>query len=120
MMAFVMHRTYVQIQDSDNDGICDANDNCPQVSNPSQADSDGNGLGDACDNLASNCPTNLIELNFPSIPAGTYQVSNAILTNGTLFPSKTTNYMAGNYIELRAGFEIVLGSNFTAMIEGCN
>jgi uncharacterized repeat protein (TIGR01451 family) len=35
--------------DSDGDGIADADDNCPNVSNFDQADADGDGLGDACD-----------------------------------------------------------------------
>ena len=35
--------------DSDGDGIIDASDNCPDVSNPDQADADGDGLGDVCD-----------------------------------------------------------------------
>ena len=34
--------------DTDADGIPDSNDNCPAVSNPDKADSDGNGIGDAC------------------------------------------------------------------------
>jgi len=34
--------------DADNDGICDEDDNCPNTSNPNQADSDGDGVGDAC------------------------------------------------------------------------
>jgi hypothetical protein len=38
--------------DSDGDGICDADDNCPGVANPGQEDRDGDGVGDACDN----CP----------------------------------------------------------------
>ena len=38
--------------DSDGDGICDSDDNCPAVSNPNQADRDNDGVGDACDN----CP----------------------------------------------------------------
>jgi hypothetical protein len=35
--------------DRDNDGIPDADDNCPDTPNPDQADSDGDGRGDACD-----------------------------------------------------------------------
>lgn len=40
------------ISDVDNDGLSDANDNCPTKSNPYQIDNDGDGYGDACDN----CP----------------------------------------------------------------
>jgi hypothetical protein len=35
--------------DTDNDGRLDCNDNCPDVANPVQEDSNGNGIGDACD-----------------------------------------------------------------------
>ncbi len=35
--------------DADGDGVPDDLDNCPQVANTDQADSDGNTIGDACD-----------------------------------------------------------------------
>jgi len=38
--------------DEDEDGIADAQDNCPNVNNPRQEDRDGDGKGDVCDN----CP----------------------------------------------------------------
>lgn len=39
----------VPIIDTDGDGIPDVHDNCPLVPNPDQTDSNGNGIGDACD-----------------------------------------------------------------------
>ncbi len=50
--------------DTDGDGVPDLMDNCPLVYNPDQKDTDGNGIGDACDpdkdgdgvlNLVDNC-----------------------------------------------------------------
>ena len=38
--------------DQDQDGVADADDNCPGVANPTQGDADGDTLGDVCDN----CP----------------------------------------------------------------
>ncbi len=37
------------VPDEDQDGVPDAIDNCPSVSNPLQEDADDDGLGDACD-----------------------------------------------------------------------
>ncbi len=38
------------VDDRDGDGIPDSQDNCPDIANPDQADLDGDGIGDACDN----------------------------------------------------------------------
>ena len=35
--------------DSDGDGVCDNEDNCVAIANPDQADTDGDGIGNVCD-----------------------------------------------------------------------
>jgi hypothetical protein len=40
------------VEDTDGDGVPDADDNCPTVPNADQADLDGDGIGDACDSDA--------------------------------------------------------------------
>ena len=44
--------------DDDGDGRLNCVDNCPSIGNPSQADCDGDGKGDACDAPVSDCNDN--------------------------------------------------------------
>jgi hypothetical protein len=48
--------------DADGDGIAFGTDNCPGISNPSQADCDSDGIGDACE-LDHDCNANAIPDN---------------------------------------------------------
>jgi len=43
--------------DADFDGVADIDDNCPFTANADQTDSDGDGIGDVCDNIAPVCST---------------------------------------------------------------
>ena len=46
--------------DSDSDGVCDADDNCPDDYNPNQEDGNNNGIGDACESAGDFCPTDIV------------------------------------------------------------
>lgn len=47
--TFLVSGDYLDIDDVDDDGLVGANDNCAARHNPAQRDSDGDGLGNACD-----------------------------------------------------------------------
>jgi hypothetical protein len=69
----------VLAKDSDGDGIPDGSDNCPNVANPDQMDSNNNGVGDACD--AVNRPPVANAGPDQSVPAGA-NCTTAVALNG--------------------------------------
>ncbi|MCE9670187.1 lamin tail domain-containing protein [Myxococcus stipitatus] len=77
--------------DTDDDGVINALDNCPAVANPDQADSDGDGRGDACDLCpAPNtgdapCPLSIYDVKQPGPGGGSPWVGlNVSLNNVTV------------------------------------
>jgi hypothetical protein len=64
--------------DSDSDGIPDATDNCPSVSNPLQEDADGDGIGNVCDACTD---TDNDGFGNPGYPANTCPTDNCPTTS---------------------------------------
>jgi cysteine-rich repeat protein/parallel beta-helix repeat protein len=70
-------------QDTDNDGIQDADDNCPQNYNPDQLDSDFDGKGDLCDPCPFSSPDNCDSLYTRA--ANINPTTGATLSNGEVW-----------------------------------
>ena len=66
-------------QDADGDGIPDASDNCPLVSNADQADCDQDGVGDACQSSESRTTGNMGAFGVGA--GGTNVVANGTLAD---------------------------------------
>lgn len=62
--------------DADEDGVADAQDNCPNTSNADQADTDDDGTGDACEQTSTTCTT---EADCPA---------DNVCTDGTCLPGQ--------------------------------
>lgn len=61
------------------------------------------------------CQENLL-INDDPIASGTYEVSNSIISAGTVENGSTVHFTAGQSITLKAGFYAKVGSRFTAQI----
>lgn len=84
------------IADSDQDGVGDSVDNCPETPNSGQADVDGDGIGDACEDSDKDCA-----FDFEEVAAGTDPADPAsTLTNLIAgIPSATADWPTAPFIE---------------------
>lgn len=55
-----------------------------------------------------------------SIAAGTYSASNTITADGSIASPDVVSFDAGDCIELQPNFEVALGADFHAYIQGCS
>ena len=79
-------RTSDLLADTDSDSVIDLEDNCPEISNSDQTNSDGDEFGDVCDPVP-NDPNNFLAQDlFPLEPftAWTYLVDNSVLETLTV------------------------------------
>ncbi|MCH4551718.1 pectinesterase family protein [Aestuariibaculum lutulentum] len=124
--------TLIENEDSDNDGVADAVDNCIDTYNPDQADMDNDGIGDVCDDSdgdglvdsEDNCPNSTEGANIDvfgcevfELPADNYSIVTTASTcnggnNGSISVSAAnTNYTYNVNITGSANYTMTLSSS---------
>lgn len=98
----------VPSEDADHDGVVDGDDNCAAIYNPSQADGDGDGAGDACDAPASEIPLDTPTQVFSTGGTSGVSVQPPPIGPGANFQG--TGFSAGGELEHR--YSLTLTSHY--------
>jgi len=69
--------------------------------------------------VGSSCLASIVHQNYPALISNTYQVANFIKSNGIVNTNELVSFKAGEYIELTDSFEVIIGAEFEAKIDGC-
>ena len=102
--------------DTDGDGICDAMDNCDFVVNVDQADTNNDGIGDAC---PFSCLDQIEHTDNNLMDAGVTKAAVNLSTNRVLLAPRNATHRAGQNVLMTTGFEVKLGAIYIARIEQC-
>lgn len=104
------------LDDGDGDGFCGSHvlcgidDNCPEVYNPGQADADGNGRGDACEQY---CRVHVDDDAGPGIDCNTIQQCAAITPAGCVVLVRPGSYPENLVIDRAITIASVAGAEQT-------
>jgi hypothetical protein len=84
--------------DQDGDGVCDADDNCPTVANADQHDSDGDGIGNACD--PNDGPLTLVQVSVKA-NTGRSDANGGALVRGRMVATGADAFTTSSGVSVR-------------------
>lgn len=101
--------------DSDSDGICDVVDQCQGFDD--NIDRDGNGIPDHCDDCDFERMMTESQLQGDTI---VYETIQSVTSTQAINSGADIVFKAGNFVSLEAGFNVIMGTEFEVLMQGCS